>query len=197
MRFSKEMEANPKYMDTLMAGWFPVVTLILGYVLNSVSESIRHRRTLQRDREAREAERRDKAFERGVTFQRATLLELQDAIMDLMRTSGVMHHKDLMAFKQTGQWQKQLYGEELSEANRVAMARTTVLRVRVRDATVRELVVRLKGYSFETSKSKTPEDSDTPAYQMAKVFEELNDRIGELLRELDEKDLAPLNSTPQ
>src|SRR5260370_24257922 len=102
-----------------------------------------------------------------------------------------------MVSKQTGRWKNKLDGEKLREANRVARARTTVLRVRVRDATVRELVVRLKGSSFETSKSKTPEDSDTPAYQMAKVFEELNDRIRKLLREVDEKYFARLNSTPQ
>jgi len=123
-----------------MAVWFPIVTLLLGYILSSISESVRHRRTLEREREAREAERRDKAFERRVTFQRATLLELQDAIMDLMRTSGAMHHQDIMALKRTGQWQKQFYGDELSEAHRLAMARTTVLTVRVRDIRVRELV---------------------------------------------------------
>jgi len=123
-----------------MAVWFPIVTLLLGYILSSISESVRHRRTLEREREAREAERRDKAFERRVTFQRATLLEFQDAIMDLMRTSGAMHHQDIMALKRTGQWQKQFYGDELSEAHRLAMARTTVLTVRVRDIRVRELV---------------------------------------------------------
>src|SRR5712692_6961303 len=119
-----------------MAVWFPIVTLLLGYILSSISESVRHRRAVEREREAREAERRDKAFERRVTFQRATLLELQDAIMGLMRTSGAMHHKDIMALNQTGQWQKELFGDELSEANRLAMARTTVLTVRVRDARV-------------------------------------------------------------
>lgn len=128
-----------------MAVWFPIVTLILGYLLKSVSESVQHRRTLGREREGREAERRDKAFERRVTFQRATLLELQEAIMDLMRTTAAMHHRDIMALKQTGQWQKQLYGEELSEANRLAMARTSMLTVRVRDAKVRELIATLKG----------------------------------------------------
>ncbi len=182
-----------------MAVWFPIVTLILGYVLKSFSESVQHRRALEREREAREAERRDKAFERRVTFQRATLLELQEAIMDLMRTSGAMHHKDLMVLKQTGQWQKQLYGDELSEANRLAMARTTMLTVRVRDTKVRELVARLKDYSWKAFKSGTPDDSDAAALSMANVFENLNERIGELLREMDERDdkeLALPKSTP-
>src|SRR5260370_11596714 len=127
-----------------MAVWFPIVTLLLGYILSSISESVRHRRALEREREAREAESRDKAFERRVTFQRATLLELQDAIMGLMRTSGAMHHKDIMALKRTGEWQKQMYGEELSEASGLAMAQTTVLAGRVRDAKVRGLVTRLE-----------------------------------------------------
>jgi hypothetical protein len=182
--------------STPIIGWFPVLTLILGYALNSVSEAVRHRRAVEREREARNAETQMKAFERRITFQRATLLDLQDAIMNLMRTSGAMHHKDHMTFKQTGQWQKQLYGEELSDANRLAMARTTMLTVRVRDGKVRELVARLKGYTADALISKTPEKSDAAAYEMSVVFEKLNEQIGELLRELDDKDLPSPNAAP-
>src|SRR5260370_33013473 len=160
---AKDLEMT---FDDSMAVLFLIVTLLLGYILSSISESVRHRRALEREREAREAERRDKAFERRVTFQRATLLDLQDAIMDLMRTSGAMHHKDIMALKQTGEWQKHLYGDELSEANRLAMARTSMLTVRVRDTKVRELIARLKDYSWKTWRSKTPDDSDVAALPM-------------------------------
>src|SRR5256885_15374250 len=93
-------------LDHSMTVWFPIVTLLLGYILSSISESVRHRRTLEREREAREAERRDKALEPRATFQPATLLEIQDGLIDLKRTSRAHHHQDINALNRTGAKQK-------------------------------------------------------------------------------------------
>ena len=41
-------------MPALPAGWFPVLTRLLGYTTKSVSGWVRHRRISQRDREAME-----------------------------------------------------------------------------------------------------------------------------------------------
>src|SRR5260370_41397148 len=114
---AKDLEMT---FDHSMAVLFPIVTLLLGYILSSISESVRHRRALEREREAREAERRDKEFGRRVTFQRGTTLDLQDAVMGLMRTSGGLYHKKIMALEQKGEGQKKLYDGEHNERNRLA-----------------------------------------------------------------------------
>jgi len=61
-------------------GWFPVFTLVLGYATKSVSDWIEHRLTLERDRGIRDAERRVQLAERRASFQRETLLNLQEAL---------------------------------------------------------------------------------------------------------------------
>src|ERR1700680_2831546 len=129
-------EAQPASLNWLLS----VETLLLGYLTKSISDWLDFRRISKREREAREEARRDKLFERRVEFQRATLLDLQEAVMNLVRTASQMHVQDIKAHNETGIWQRQLFGEELSEAARLAHARVALLSVRVRDEAVRNLV---------------------------------------------------------
>jgi hypothetical protein len=125
------------------SSWLPVATLLIGYLTKSVSEWVQYRRasarermqheyTSEREREARDALRRDQLFERRNTFQRQTLLDLQENLTLLGRTIGEMSIHDRRAYRETSEWQKQLYGDDLAERNRVAQARTGMLGVRVR-----------------------------------------------------------------
>jgi hypothetical protein len=63
------------------ASWFPVLTLLLGFVTASISDWLRDRRAGLREREARETGRREQLFQRRTTFQRQTLLELQEEVV--------------------------------------------------------------------------------------------------------------------
>ena|ERR1700730_2414078 len=72
--------------DITTSIWFPVLTLLLGYATKSLSEWLEYRRTTRREREAREAVRRDQLFERRTTFQRQTLLDLQETSVQLLRS---------------------------------------------------------------------------------------------------------------
>jgi hypothetical protein len=58
------------------ASWFPVVTLVGGYVLKSITDFVQHKWNVEKDRAERDAKRRDQRFKRRVTFQRETLLVL-------------------------------------------------------------------------------------------------------------------------
>src|SRR5687768_4612193 len=73
--------------------WFPVFTLLLGYGTKAFSDWFQHRRAREREREARDAARRDQLFERRTSFQRQTLLDLQEAIMRLTRTTAEANRK--------------------------------------------------------------------------------------------------------
>src|SRR5580700_4913536 len=128
------------------ASWFPVVTLLLGFALNAFTESIRRRHELKRDRESRLEARRDHVLEQRRNFQRDTLLALQEAIADLARATGAAHHQNEMNYRKTGEWQNQLLSDDLDQANLLAMRRTGILEVRVRDAQLRQLVKEFRGH---------------------------------------------------
>lgn len=81
---------------------FPVATLLLGYLTKAVSDWIQHRRTTEREREARREARLEKLAERRITFQRQTLLDLQEAMMQLIRSAGATHFQEVAAFRKDG-----------------------------------------------------------------------------------------------
>ena len=168
-------------------GWFPVFTLLLGYAVKVATDWVQHRRTLERERDARQAQRRDLLSERRSDFQRQTLLDLQEAVMDVARTTGAMHHEDQMAYHNTRNWGRQLYAPDLDERNSAAMRRTSMLAVRVRDESVRDLVQRFKSHSANATTRRSREESESEMAEMATVFENLNYRIGEILRRIDEE----------
>ncbi|MHB8482037.1 MAG: hypothetical protein ACYDBV_04770 [Nitrospiria bacterium] len=174
-------------MPDTPAGWFPVLTALLGYAAGFVSEWFRDQRTSKRDREARKATRQDQLSERRVTFQRQTLLDLQDAMMKLVRTAGVMHHQDIMEYHKTGKWQQQSFGGEVAESSRLTMASTLMLSVRVRDDTIRELVEKVKSHALKAMLCTTEGESQIAMRNMTNTYETLNERIGEVFRKLDDE----------
>jgi hypothetical protein len=75
----------------------------------------------------------------------------------------------------------------LSEESRLNNAKTTVLTVRVRDKTVRDLVGELKQHSMALVFARNEEESMLALPLVSGVFDRLNARIGELLREMDDE----------
>jgi hypothetical protein len=176
----------PDSVTSTSVSWFPVFTLLLGYITKSISDWLQHQRTGEREREAREAARREQLFERRSTFQRQTLLDLQEALMQLARTIGEMNSRDNVTYRDTGKWQRQLYGADLAEGNRLANARTAMLGVRVRDDSVRDLLQQFKDHCTAVTMSASQADCERSLRSMSAVFVTLNQRIGEVLGKLDD-----------
>jgi hypothetical protein len=174
-------------MASLTDSLLPLGTFLLGYGGKSLSDWLLHRRTMERDREAREVARRDQLLERRNAFQRQTLLDLQDALMLLGRTYGQMHHQDVMTYKQTGEWQKHKFPGDLAEESRATQSHTSVLVSRVRDENVRELVQKFKDYGVSTLQCANRELGDRAMLLMATTSNEVNQRIGEILRKMDDE----------
>jgi hypothetical protein len=168
--------------------WFlPIATLLLGYLTKSVSDWLDFRRTSKREREAREESHRDKLVERREEFQRETLLGLQEELVTLVRTASQMHLEDMKAHRETGVWKRQLFEGELSEGARLAHARVAVLTVRVRDEAVRNLVADINQGTVGLTLAPTREDAMAALVNMTTAFDKVQKRIGELLRELDDR----------
>ena len=66
-------------------------------------------------------------------FQRDTLLELQDALHDVMRLTGKAHHLDLVAHNSGAEWGKTLLPEDVNEEIRLARRRLGIIVERVAD----------------------------------------------------------------
>lgn len=112
--------------------------------------------------------------------------------MQLVRTVGAMHYQDVTAFRKSGIWQRQWFDEALSENHRLGNARTSMLAVRVRDESVRQLVKDVKNHAYHAGTCETEEDSEHAMTNMVAAFEKLNQRTGEILRTLDDE---PYGST--
>lgn len=173
-----------------MPDWVPpIVTFLIGFGTKWLTDWAQHRRTVAREREAREATRRDQLFERRVTFQRETLLALQEAAADLGRATGRVSHLDTMAVRTTGR--TQLLPDDLDEGYRLAQARTNMLGVRVSDASVRELVEQFRGLSADCVMARTQEDRDRAMNAAGDTHDRLNEHIGSVLRMLDSETGLP------
>lgn len=83
--------------------WIPVVTLLLGFATGQVTDWVKDRRAYKRDLETRRETRNDTQQERHNDFQRETLLNLQTAAMELMRSASQLHFFDKRQFRKA--WQ--------------------------------------------------------------------------------------------
>jgi len=166
----------------------PLVSFIGGFASKFALDEFQGRRIHKREREARREARRDFLAQRRSDFQRANLLELQAGCMDLIRAAGQTNHLDAMEFRKSGQWQKVLLPDDLNESFRVQQASTTMLSVRIRDEEVRRLVSDLKHAAGEIARASDLDSSNTWLRSVATVHSKLNDRIGEVLRNLEDED---------
>jgi len=180
----------PDVVTGEVAGWFPVFTALLGFVTAGISEWFRDRRALGREREAREATRRVQLSERRANFQRETLLNLQDAIVKLSRAAGRMHHLDEMEYRKTGKWGGHLFPDDLDDDAHHANVTSMVLTSRVRDERIRELAETFRSYANMVGISQTEQAEKEAVRRAIELLQPLHERIGEVLRKLDDDEDA-------
>jgi hypothetical protein len=174
--------------EILSAGWFPVVTLIAGYAMKSLSDWVNNKRAIAREREAREAVRKEQRFERRVIFQRETLLALQESAHKFLRNVGRAHHVDEMAYRRSNVWRSTLLPDDLDNAFREHQSRTLMLSVRVRDNDVREMATELINCAIAVVMTAQRDTAISALGRTAEIQKSLNTRIGELVREIDDTD---------
>lgn len=166
--------------------WFPIITLGVGAGITALSQKISDTRQLTREREARREQRREAISLRRVEFQRATLLELQERLLDLGRMVTRAQIEDFRAFKASGNWHSGLLSEEVNEGVRVAQASVTRLLERVRDNQVRSLASSFSENCVSVTIAPSRADSDRCYHNMLRTSGELNARLGVVLRSLDD-----------
>jgi hypothetical protein len=160
------------------------VSVLLGFATSWLSARYQNTATVKRDQLA----------ERRAEFQRQTLIELQDAVFDLMRATGAMHHQDEMAFRKTGQWQKQFLGDELDQKALMSNRRTSMFKVRVRDGSLRDMVGKLSNLCAQVAISIDRDHSNGAMMEAGELFEKVQERIGELIRTINDEEQAAVEA---
>lgn len=173
-------------VDLPSAVWFPVVTLIVGAALKGLFDALTDRRALHREREARREQRLDAIRLRRTQFERETLLELQDVVLKLARHTGRGNYEDVVAHHKSGNWRKALLSDEVNKGSQEAQASLNRLRVRVRDEEIRRLAATFSETCAQVFMSSSKEAADEALARMSNQFIELQERVGDVLRSLDE-----------
>lgn len=170
-----------------MPSWLSTILgVIAGGALTMLSAWVADNRLSERERERRREERHERLEARRKDFQRDTLLALQVATQKLMRVAGAMHHQDVMAFRKTGVWQKQSLGEELSNEHLRQTTETMLLASRVLDGETREFANEFRKLASTVSICASEDEAENRLKAAADMQGILIERIGQLVRGMDE-----------
>jgi hypothetical protein len=178
--------------STTATSLVPLLSAFGGYLIAAVTEYLRDQRARTREREARAEARKLQLFERRSDFQRETLLTLQEAVLQLARAAGRAHHLDEMEFRKTGKWGGNLYPEDLDNAAHDASVKTLMYMMRVRDDDVRELMKKFREHANQVGICRSREQSTQAIQEAIAVSEPLHERIGLILRKLDDDETLGL-----
>jgi len=99
-----------------------------------------------------------------------------------------MHHLDEIAFRTTGQWQRQQFPDDLSDSGLLHMTETMLLASRVFDEEVRKLADQLRERVTSVGMSPDQGEADIQMVSAGDIQRKLINRIGQLVREMDEAD---------
>lgn len=177
--------------------WFTALTALGGVLVGWLTEFIRDHFARRRDREgteaarlrereARNATRREQRFERRTKFQRETLIELQEILQRLLRANGRAVFLDRKALRAGGEWGKQLLPDDLDAEISATNVRSMLLAARVRDDEIRKLTEELRDKCGSVLFSKGEAEAMGVMVEASDMFGSLNERIGKQIRQLDD-----------
>lgn len=172
--------------------WLPLATLVLGYAGSLLTEAVRDRRAERRERLAREAEAATHRQRRDEDFQRETLLRIQDTAFDYAQTTTI-HELTYMAAAARGErenpprqvrWGREgNVPDEVGQLWQKAASQLILLRVRVADDTLRDLIGRWKDQTTQIILAPDEAAAHEASTRADVLYAEMNERIGSLLRE--------------
>ncbi len=183
---------------TTVPNWLAVIGLVVpagtglvGYVLAGRNEQARDERAAKREAVARRASVRERLDEERHAFQRATLLELQDALQRQARSVAKIINYDRRTLRERGTLT--LLGPELNDESYEIGVTTRRLQERVLDAALRDAVgefrrhvadvetasIRMEGMSADAG----VEHLDALQREVVGHYSALSDQVGKALRE--------------
>ncbi|MBF6606730.1 MAG: hypothetical protein IVW53_14265 [Chloroflexi bacterium] len=157
-----------------------IIGSLLSIAAGMLTEVVRGNRESRVDREKRADDRR---LARD-SFQRETLLRFQDALVDWARAGEEHHRADKTAFRESGEWGKNLVGEEMSNRELAANRNLSLLRSRIEDDELRARLGVCQGMSVRMLMAKDRSTAVALNIEMAPHLDWCLNRAGELIRAL-------------
>ena len=139
---------------------------------------------IDREHEARRAERELAREDSRHAFQRDTLLAIQDAVADLLRTAVYVHDEVVNAEEKTGHWPAPRPFDELPAGFAEHFACVQALRARVFDEEVRRLVADLDTATLRAIHAGDRDSAARLMLALSDTNKQLQERIHTLLMEL-------------
>ena len=128
------------------------------------------------------AKSREERSEQARAFQRQTLLELQEAVHDVLRLVIRCYHEDHLAHRAGQDWSKIVLSEEVSVGVRLALRRVFILVERVADDDLRVSVKHLTGTAERVLMAHSEKEARSHLDKITQDYEPLNEEIGTVLR---------------
>jgi hypothetical protein len=157
------------------------VGVALGAASTSILTIYKERFTARRERETREDQgRREREDERNI-FQRESILALQSAVSDLVKSVYDEQDRMLVEMGKTGCWPVRRWETPTSAGWADAEMRLEMLRARVFDKDLFELAGKVRAVSKESVWSENIDDAKRSNRLLKQLFEEFNGTAGKLL----------------
>jgi hemerythrin superfamily protein len=180
----KKERADVSDTSTLIVVLLPIGTLLLGFGTKSLSDYFEFNRTKQKERDEKEQDRQARLIERRNTSQRRTLMDLQGASYAMAIAISEISTTRLEGFKTSDSW-AEITLAKANEETRNTVARAEVLQVRVLDTAVRQLWLKFDETITQAMHGEDKQEVDTALDNLIEISDQINDRIGTLLRDLD------------
>jgi hypothetical protein len=144
----------------------------------------KERFTARREREARDDQRRREREDQRNIFQRETVLALQSAVSDLVKSVYDEQDRMLVEMELTNRWPVRCWGTPTAAGWADAEMRLEMLRVRVFDEEISELAGRVRAASKKSVWAKHIDDAKQSNQLLEKLFEDFNEKVGKALPKL-------------
>lgn len=115
-------------------------------------------------------------------FQRETLLELQEAIHDVMRLVNRAYIEDCESFRAGTVWHRAMLSNELDESIRLTMRKVSILRERVVDDSNRRMIKALMTIASQAILAKNEQEARFHLEHLSTEADQVFEVLGSALR---------------
>jgi hypothetical protein len=178
----------------LSSGDYALLGTLLGAGLKTAGDWFTELRVLRRERETRRLSRQWRLVEERNGQQRATLIEVQEQAVGLGQAVAALHILRKRGVPPGEAWHGLPSQDEAAVRGRAASARLTVLAARVRDRETRDLLFAVQRHYDMVARGLEGGAGEAALDQAQMAFASLNERIGDVLRDLDRADEATPNA---
>jgi hypothetical protein len=169
----------------------PIITVSIGFAFGILTEWFRDARAYRREREARSDARAETKAEQRRDFQRQSLIALQDAICELIADLRLHVGEKSAVVLEGKDWNEAVASKEVAIKSMISRDRVVTLRARVSDDLTRRLTQAVLVACASTVRAKSKEGVFEGLEKMKEGLEGVSERIGIMLRTLDDFVSAP------